>query len=120
MGKKKCLDCGKYDRFSKGLCLGCWKINHAKPIKKISEKHKKTISEYSIIRKSFLEKNPNCKARLKGCGIKATEIHHEKGKSSKEQYLNEADFLPVCRSCHTYIEENPEFAKEKGFSKNRL
>ena len=120
MGKKKCLDCGKYDRFSKGLCLGCWKINHAKPIKKISEKHKKTISEYSVIRKSFLEKNPNCKAKLKGCGIKATEVHHIIPKRSKETWLDENNFLSVCRQCHDWIHQNNVEAQKLGLLKSKL
>lgn len=120
MGKTKCLDCGKYDKFSKGLCLGCWKINHAKPIRKISEKHQKTISEYGLIRKEFLKENPSCQIKLNGCTRIATEIHHSKGKSSKEQYLKKEDFVATCRSCHNYVEAHPKFAKENGFSKNRL
>lgn len=118
--RKKCLDCGKYDKFSKGLCQSCWKMKFGKPIRKISEKHQKTVNEYSGIRKEFLEKYPNCQAKLKGCLIKADQVHHQSGKSSKEQYLKVEDFLAVCGNCHTYIEEHPAFAKENGFSKNRL
>jgi hypothetical protein len=29
-------------------------------------------------------------------------------------------WLAVCRNCHTFIEENPEAAKEMGFSESRL
>lgn len=118
--RKKCLDCGRYDRFSKGLCKGCWKIKFGKPIRKVSVKHQQTINDYKVIRKSFLEKHAVCEAKLKDCTGTATEVHHIAGKSCKEQYLNEDNFLPVCRNCHKYIEEHPEFAKENGFSKNRL
>ena len=118
--RKKCENCGKYDKFSKGLCKGCWQIKHGKPIRKISVKHQQTINEYSVIRKEFLEKNPNCQVRLKGCLIKADQIHHQAGKSSKKQYLNEDDFLAVCGNCHSFIEVHPEFAKANGFSKSRL
>lgn len=118
--RKKCENCGKYDKFSKGLCKGCWQIKHGKPIRKISVKHQQTINEFKTIVKRLLEKRPHCEARLKGCTHKATDPHHMAGKPSKEQYLNEEDLLPVCRSCHDYIELHPEFAKANGFSKNRL
>lgn len=124
--RKKCLDCGKYDKFSKGLCLGCWKVQHAKPIRKISEKHQKTIDAYKIVKKNFFDKKRQadgkvlCEIKLEGCTKEATECHHSAGKSSKLQYLNEDDFIPTCRNCHRYVEEHPAFAKENGFSKNRL
>ena len=118
--RKKCENCGKYDKFSKGLCKGCWQIKHGKPIRKISVKHQQTINEFKVIAKRFLEKRPYCEAKLKGCTYKATDPHHIAGKISKEQYLNEEDLLPVCRSCHTIIEQMGEDVYGLGFKIRRI
>ncbi len=118
--RKKCENCGKYDKFSKGLCKGCWQIKHGKPIRKISVKHQQTINEYSVIRKEFLEKNPNCQARLKGCMIIASDIHHVIPKRSKETYLDVNNFKSVCRTCHNWIHENDLEARKLGLLKSKL
>ena len=106
--------------FSKGFCKYHWQILYGKPIKKISDKHKKTISDYSIKRKKFLEANPICQAALQGCTKKATEIHHKKGKDNRELWIDETYFLAVCRSCHKQIEEGGSWVYEKGFKIKRF
>ncbi|OPC53429.1 hypothetical protein [Elizabethkingia bruuniana] len=119
--KKICKSCEteKY-LFGKGLCKPCYLRINNKPINKISQKHKELLSEYTVIRKEFLEScNYICKPNLENCTRKATEVHHMKGKVSKELYLNPKYFLPTCSSCHKYIEEHPEFAYENGFSIKR-
>jgi len=63
----------------------------------------------------FLNDNPFCKV----CGKSATDVHHMRGKIG-EDLTDSRYFLAVCRGCHTLIEENPTWAKEKGYSLNRL
>lgn len=84
--KKICKSCEteKY-LFGKGLCKPCYLRLNNKPINKISQKHKELLSEYTVIRKEFLEScNYICKPNLENCTRKATEVHHMKGKVSKE------------------------------------
>jgi len=66
-----------------------------------------------------LEGKPMCEARLPGCSLNATDIHHKKGRIGVN-YLDTTNFLAVCRACHNLIETHVEMAKEAGFSKNRL
>lgn len=80
---------------------------------------KSKLSSYSKLRGNYLLQNPNCKARLKGCQLSATDIHHTEGRIGDK--LNDSStWIPVCRSCHIFIEENPIAAKNLGLSKNRL
>lgn len=121
--KKLCLDCNKPYIFSKVLCKYCWNIKFGKPIKKVSDKQKEKNDEYKIIRDLFIKDNPICKAQINNryskCSNESTDIHHKRGRIGI--YLTAvAYFLPVCRSCHSYIETHPDESKELGFSENRL
>lgn len=107
-------------------CKDCWySIERpkalAKPTSKpnpISKKMSKTMSEYEKKRTAFLALHPFCQARLAGCHITASQIHHKAGRG--ENHNNMSTWLGVCHSCHEYIELHPNEAKELGFSVNRL
>ena len=86
-------------------------------MKKVSNKMAKTNREYSKLRKTFPKKNPLCHAVIDNCGLTATEVHHMKGRGI--YHLDVDTWLPVCRSCHTWIEMHPQDAKELGFSISR-
>lgn len=52
-------------------------------------------------------------------GGKATEVHHMKGREGA--LLNDTKYwLAVSREGHIRIENNPEWAKEMGYSLSRL
>lgn len=87
-------------------------------IKKVSSVMAVRNKEYATIRKGYLKTHTTCKARVAGCSYSATDVHHKAGRGVN--YLNVATWLPVCRSCHDWIEKHPKEAKEKGFSQNRL
>ena len=72
---------------------------------------------YKKKRNLFLTENPNCQARLPGCTLKSTDVHHKKGRG--KYLLDTSTWLSCCRKCHTWIELNPLMAKELGFSLNR-
>lgn len=91
----------------------------AKKIKKISVKREKENKEYSKKRTLFLDKNSVCFARLNNCTLKATDVHHKKGRIGSN-FLDESTWIPLCRNCHSYIEEHPLIAKQLGFSEDRL
>lgn len=110
---------------SNGYCIGhriysnSVSVKPAKPIEKRSEKQKAVISELKKLYKIFLAKNPKCKANLSGCTKQATEVHHAKGRVGANA-TDAKTFIALCHSCHRWVEENPEQAKELGLSKSRL
>ncbi len=90
-----------------------------KPIPKISQKQIERLAQYRKVRDQFMKDHPTCQARLESCTIKATDIHHAKGKIG-DLLMDKRYFKALCRSCHSYLEVHPNFAKEQGFSLNRL
>ena len=96
-------------------------IKPAKPIAQRSDKQKAVMAELKKLYKVFMSnpKNKKCRAKIEGCTLEATDIHHSKGRS-KSTVLDIKTFIPLCRSCHTFIESHPEKAIELGLSKSRL
>lgn len=108
------------------FCQACWAKHPEKslkplkakaPIKSKSSKQEKLEKLYGILRIAFLTNNPFCKAKLTGCQINASDVHHMAGRG--KYLLDDSLFLPVCRMCHNQIEENPLMAKAMGFSVSR-
>jgi len=48
-----------------------------------------------------------------------TDIHHKKGRIGK-LYLDITFWIALSREGHCMVEENPEWAKENGYSLDRL
>lgn len=97
-------------------CFYSW-FESPEPIKKDSIKRKTQKYEYLRVRKQFLESIIFC--QVKSCKGLATEVHHKKGRIGK-LLTDMRHFLGVCRECHNKIELNPIWAKENGYSLNRL
>ena len=89
-------------------------------VKPIRFKSKKMVAKdlvYSMLRKDFLTKKPNCEAHLDGCNLQSTDVHHKKGRG--EYHLKVDTWLSVCRQCHIWIEEHPKKSIELGLSTKR-
>lgn len=128
---KQCNGCEElkhiWKKHSRKLyCKECWykhpdrdkKPEKAKkPINKKSSKQQKLDILYSTIRETYLKTNPFCKAKLPGCNLNATDIHHKCGRG--RYMLDTTTFLAVCRICHGKIENDPVMAKAMGFSESR-
>lgn len=100
-------------------CKECWyQLDAPKKISPISKKMRVTLDEYGKKRAAFLIVHPVCQARLSGCTTVATDIHHKAGRG--ENHLKITTWMSVCRSCHSWIEVNPNEAKLLGFSESRL
>lgn len=119
-GKKYCQQCS----------IGVAKLDdRAKPakavpsrssgIKRVSDKKAKLDIAYSVLRKRYLLDHPNCMARLPDCTLKSTDIHHMMGKVGL-LYLDDTQFVALCRVCHQKIELSPDLAKALNLSKSRL
>ena len=133
--QKKCDGCSEVKPIWKKegkqkFCKQCWssrtfkgmsstkKPTAKKPMRLQSSKIVKLNVAYTVLREQFMKNHPLCQARIPGCNIKATDIHHKKGRVGK-LFLDDSEFLAVCRMCHTWIENNPAEAKLLDFSKSR-
>tara|TARA_R110000772_G_C13310310_1_gene440340 strand:- start:14966 stop:15364 length:399 start_codon:yes stop_codon:yes gene_type:complete len=126
--KKQCQECGadyfQYNSLQKYCSPECtYKNAKATPqkrkrIKYVGEKRKLETGIYLARRTHFLNRPEN-----KWCPVfphlNTTEVHHKKGRVGS-LYLDESYWLAVSRKGHQKIEMNPDWAKEKGFSVNRL
>lgn len=122
---KMCAGCNQPKHIWKShgkekYCKECWySIEKPKSISPVSKRRRGEMDEYSKLREAFLVVKPFCEAKLSNCTGKATDVHHKSGRVG-ENYLKIATWLAVCRPCHTWIEENPEEAKQLGLSDSRL
>lgn len=100
-----------------------WKQKKTKPkaashkIPKVSKKRKIENLQYSADRLIFLSRPENKICPI--TGTTTTDVHHKKGRIGS-LLLNQKYWLAVSREGHQKIEENPEWAKEMGYSLNRL
>jgi len=86
-------------------------------IPQISKKRQVQQLKYSVLRIEFLGKMEN-----KACpitGLETTDIHHKKGRVGS-LYLDTKFWVALSREGHKFVEENPIWAKENGYSLNRL
>lgn len=99
-----------------------------KPIPKKSKKKQVEDLQYSVLRIEFLGKPEN-----KICpiyGLPTTDIHHKKGRIGfADQWARDNNisltldtrfWVALSRKGHDYVEDNPEWAKENGYSLSRL
>ena len=130
--KKLCSGCGEMTFIWKNvsgnkLCKQCATTGvaikptiKAKPIPPRSQKRSKEERLYAAKRIIFIQEHPMCEAHISGiCTEYATEVHHKKGRIG-DDLLDETHWLALCHMCHEYIENNREFAMEKGFSIKRI
>lgn len=128
---KKCCKCNKLKVIWKTcerekFCKNCWSCLSGnkgikptvKPLRSRSSKRVMLDTEYSKLREKFLKEYNMCDAHLNECSTYATDIHHTAGRG--KYYLDITTWKALCRKCHMYIENHPNFAKEMGFSKDRL
>lgn len=86
-------------------------------IAKRSKKRQRQEKEYLVKRKEFLAKFPMCE--FNGCEKEANTIHHSRGRIGG-LLTNEKYFVSLCMEHHQFIELNPQFAKDNGYSESRL
>jgi hypothetical protein len=89
-----------------------------KAIPVFSEKHKKKLAEYRILRDQFMKEHPMCQASLICCTGLSSDLHHKAGRVGK-LLTDTRYFMAVCRSCHSWIETHTQEAKDLEFSLSR-
>jgi hypothetical protein len=132
MKLKTCNGCNEEkpiwkNHLGKKYCKTCWSchnntpkpiVSKQKPIPKISSKKAKLDKVYSVLREQFIKQHPVCQAKLNGCTLSATDIHHKySGKNRSQYYLDSTTWMAICRNCHRWIHDNPKSAKELDYLK---
>lgn len=107
-----CWNNGRYARNCGHLME---EIKPAKVVAKKSETMKERLKRYTKIAKAFLALNSKCAV----CGKPAQCVHHKRGRIGDLLFAVK-HFLAVCFDCHRKIEDNPDWAKENGYSDSRL
>lgn len=80
-------------------------------IKPVSDRRRRESSIYSKIKLVWLPKNARCLA----CNLRKTDdVHHMRGRL-RSLLIDLRFWLPVCRSCHDWIQANPRMARELGW-----
>lgn len=102
-----------------GYCIGhriyAGEEKPKKGIAKYSEKRAELQKEYRKLVKTMLEENKRCEIKAPGCTKKAEGLHHLQKRSPKNM-LDRSNLKRACNHCNLYIETNPAWAEEKGFS----
>lgn len=81
------------------------------PLRRVSKKRAKELTQYFKLRKDFLEKNPVCQA----CdGEPANQIHHRNHREHG-RLNDQKDWVAVGNYCHTWIHNHPEAARKEGW-----
>lgn len=87
-------------------------------IKKVSDKRVELNKQYAVIRDSWI-KDKVCKR----CGNPEVCVHHSAGKEGSVNSIPLLIYVPyfvaLCFPCHRYIEDNPEYAYNYGYSIKR-
>lgn len=112
----------QYNSLQKCQCDECRKLIESKPkknyvIPKVSDKRKIDNLKYAAQRIVFLGKPEN-----KICPITkwpTNDIHHKKGRIGS-LFLDETYWIALSREGHQYVEDNPDWAKDNGYSLDRL
>lgn len=116
----------QYNSLQKCQCDECRSKRVVKPnlklkslykIPKVSEKRKVDNAKYLVLRIEFLGKPENQKCPI--TGKPTTDVHHSKGRIGS-LLLDTRYWIALSREGHKQVEENPEWAKENGYSLNRL
>lgn len=132
---KKCTNCNLdkviwKNHEGKKYCKDCWYSeqtvktpSNKRPIKPKSDKKDILDVLYSKMRKEFLNEpqNSTCKAKLPGCMGQFKEnltVHHTKGRGL--YYLDKKTWIPLCLSCHEWVETHPKEAREMNLSQTKL
>jgi hypothetical protein len=86
-------------------------------IQKVSKKRQIELLRYNVLRIEFLNKKENQICPI--TGKQATTIHHKMGRIG-DLFLNTEFWVALSMEGHEFVEKNPNWAKDNGFSLNRL
>lgn len=89
-----------------------------KAIKKVSKKREIENIVYFREREQFLKDNKACQLKTPVCTKTATVIHHVNGRAI--YFLDKETWMPSCRKCNNWVEENDAEARKIGLKKSKF
>jgi len=91
-------------------------LRRNKPLSPISKKTRSLIPTRKAVREIVLNRDDNrCQAQIYACTYHATDVHEIVSRGRGGSPYDPDNCLSLCRSCHRYITENPEWATAHGF-----
>jgi hypothetical protein len=82
-------------------------------IKSLSTKRASETRTYSRLKRAWMSRSENQICHVAGCGKKATDLHHSRGRIGR--LLNAEEFwMALCRTHHNFVHSNPSQAREMG------
>lgn len=81
------------------------------PIRRVSKKRAKELTQYFKLRNEYLEALPICGVCKER---EAFHIHH-KNKRNNARLNDQKYWVGVCASCHSFIHDHPEAARKEGW-----
>ena len=83
----------------------------------MSKKRASMRPKRADVREQVLARDLNaCQAQIMGlCTLHATDVHEILTRGRGGSIYDPENCLSLCRSCHTYITDNPFWAQEHGF-----
>jgi len=84
-------------------------------LRKVSKKRQVDSIQYFVLRKKYMSRHRYCELcdSTLGLPVAATDLHHKRGRG--KYYLDVSTFCALCRPCHTYIHEHPDWARANGW-----
>lgn len=114
--EKETKEVGGYPRTGSGKPRESSKNFKNKAIAPVSDKQAARLREYRKVRDIYMKQHSVCQC----CNsAPSTDLHHKAGRIG-HHLINVDNFMAVCRPCHQRIETEPKWAKEYGYSLNRL
>lgn len=104
--------------FGGGYCKRHQYRRGVKYLRSFSLKRQKQNVEYFREAKKFIEENPDCAIKSPVCTGKSQHPHHPKGRG--KNLRNWDIMIAACDPCNGYVEQFPNWGKEKGFKVSRL
>ena len=87
----------------------------------MSSHRQRVMRKFAKLKKKYLEDHPLCEiCLLRGVKSPAIDVHHAKGKISEELYLDESNFVAVCRLCHLILHGEAGTIEERERTKKLL
>ena len=88
-----------------------------KALRGMSAKRRSQLRDRSDIRQVVLDRDENrCQCGLDDCTRHATDVHELKSRARGGSILDPTNCLSLCRSCHSFITQNPAWAEANGFA----
>lgn len=79
------------------------------PLRKVSKKQSRRLTEYRKAKASYMEEHRHCEM----CSAPSQQIHHKRGRGI---YLADPEFFAaLCAPCHEEVHRNPNWARENGW-----